>query len=140
MKERSAVTIHGYLRIPHPSAKKSALEHVVVSEKALGKKLPKGAEVHHVDEDKLNNDPGNLVICPDRAYHMLIHQRTDALNACGHADWLKCPYCKEYDAPDNMRIKERANRPGATTWYHVNCLRKYAKERYWMKKAEAEAA
>lgn len=102
-------------------------EHVLVAEKALGRKLPEGVEVHHVDEVKLNNEPSNLVICPDRAYHMLLHRRTRALDACGHADWLKCPYCKQYDAPENMRIKERANRPGSMTWYHVLCHRAYAK-------------
>lgn len=51
-------------------------EHIIKAEKALGKKLPKGAIVHHVDEDKGNNENSNLVICPDHAYHMLIHART----------------------------------------------------------------
>lgn len=55
-------------------------EHVYVAEKALGRKLPKGAQVHHIDENKANNIGTNLVICPSQAYHMLIHKRMRDLN------------------------------------------------------------
>jgi hypothetical protein len=80
------------------------LDHVAVAERALGKKLPHGAIVHHVDEDASNNAPANLVICPSQAYHMLIHQRMRALENCGYAHWLKCTICKRYDDPSNMAI------------------------------------
>ena len=80
-------------------------EHIIVAEKALGKPLPVGAVVHHMDENKLNNTPSNLVICQDAKYHNLIHQRMRAYDACGHADWLKCVYCKQYDAPENLHVK-----------------------------------
>jgi hypothetical protein len=52
------------------------LEHVMLAERALGRKLPEGAVVHHMNEDKLDNfTPLNLVICPDQAYHMFLHKR-----------------------------------------------------------------
>jgi HNH endonuclease len=52
------------------------LEHVMLAEKALGRKLPPGVVVHHMNGDKLDNfTPFNLVICPDQAYHMLLHKR-----------------------------------------------------------------
>jgi hypothetical protein len=57
-------------------------EHVLIAEKALGKPLPKGAVVHHVDRDSMNNNtksPWNLVVCPDQAYHLLLHARVRAL-------------------------------------------------------------
>lgn len=54
-------------------------EHTFIAEQALGKRLPPGALVHHVDGDELNNDPANLVICPDRGYHNLLHKRTREL-------------------------------------------------------------
>lgn len=55
-------------------------EHIVAAEKALGKPLPKGAVVHHMNRDKQDNfSYGNLVVCPDQAYHMMIHQRMAAL-------------------------------------------------------------
>lgn len=48
--------------------------HVLVAERALGKHLPKGAIVHHVDGDTRNNTPSNLVICQNQAYHCLLHK------------------------------------------------------------------
>lgn len=78
-------------------------EHRLVAERALGKPLPLKAVVHHIDENRRNNDPSNLVVCPDNKYHRLIHQRLEAMKASGHYHWRKCPYCKKYDDPVNMR-------------------------------------
>lgn len=50
-------------------------EHIVVAERALGRRLPKGAIVHHVNLDTHDNRPSNLVICPSEAYHRLLHKR-----------------------------------------------------------------
>jgi len=51
-------------------------EHTHLAEKALGKKLPRGAIVHHMNEVPWDNfTPFNLVICPDQKYHMLLHKR-----------------------------------------------------------------
>lgn len=118
----------GYRGIPHN--KKTTHEHIVVAERALGRPLRHPEEVHHVNEDKSDNRPENLVICPNRAYHMLLHQRTDAYDACGHADWLKCPYCRQYDAPANMKFRPRGkDRPGQVQWTHPQCARDYANAR-----------
>src|SRR5712675_598865 len=85
--------------------------HVFIAEKALGKKLPIGAEVHHFDEDRSNNNPNNLVICPNRQYHSLLHQRQRALEICGNASWEKCTICKTYDAVQNLKgIKKRGSK------------------------------
>ena len=59
----------------------SKAEHVAVAEKSLGKPLPPGAVVHHVNEDKLDNRNSNLVICPDRAYHNALHAKMRAQSA-----------------------------------------------------------
>src|SRR5437879_6088057 len=48
------------------------LEHIYKAEQALGKPLPKGAIVHHMNGVKYDNDtPLNLVVCPNQAYHLL---------------------------------------------------------------------
>lgn len=51
----------------HPRAHRSAStktpwlqEHILIAERALGKPLPRGTEVHHVDESKANNARTNL--------------------------------------------------------------------------------
>lgn len=79
-------------------------QHTLVAEKALGRALPKGAIVHHSDENGMNNDPSNLVICPSMEYHKLIHKRMEALDACGNAGWLKCVRCGVYDDPENLYL------------------------------------
>ena len=84
--------------------KRPVLRHILVAEKALGKRLPKGAIVHHIDEDRTNDLPSNLVICPDSAYHQLLHRRKRAIVACGHADWRKCQICKKYSPENELKI------------------------------------
>ncbi len=71
---------HGYVGIfdpNHPRANKMGyvLEHVVLAEKALGRALPTASEVHHLNENKADNSRRNLVICENREYHALLHQR-----------------------------------------------------------------
>jgi len=81
---------------------KKVREHRQIVEKVLGKPLPKGSVIHHIDENRMNNANNNLVLCPSYGYHRQIHMRMDALRATGHADWRKCPYCHQYDSPENM--------------------------------------
>lgn len=106
----------GYVQVTHEG--RSRLEHILVAERALGKRLPKGAVVHHVDENRANNAPHNLVICPDRKYHFLIHQRMRAHATCGHYHWLPCSRCGAYDDPANMRTYGRQ-------YHHVACDNAY---------------
>ena len=79
-------------------------EHIVIAERALGKPMPAGAVVHHADGNKLNNAPTNLVICPNQAYHRLLHRRMAAMQACGDPNWRKCWVCKQYDDPARLYI------------------------------------
>lgn len=69
-------------------------EHVVIVEAALGHPLPKGAEIHHVDECKSNNARTNLVVCENRTYHNLLHFRQAALrNGIDPDTERKCNSC-----------------------------------------------
>ncbi len=99
-------------------------EHILVAERALGRYIELPVEVHHVNEDKGDPSPNNLVICPNHAYHMLLHRRRNALLACGHADWRKCSMCGNYVSPEDpdMRIKKLAH-------YHKSCQSKYDNQR-----------
>ncbi len=106
---------------------KAIRDHVMVAEKALGHKLPLGACVHHVDENRANNRNDNLVICPDNAYHRALHMRLNALKASGHSDWRKCTYCQEYDDPDNMSGHFGSNPSGS--YVHAKCRLAYRKNK-----------
>lgn len=47
--------------------------HILIAEKALGRKLKKGEIVHHIDEDKHNNLIENLAILPSQKFHAQVH-------------------------------------------------------------------
>lgn len=79
-KGTGTITKDGYKEYNFNGNRK--LEHVMLAEEALGKKLPSKAVVHHMNSNKLDNFTSyNLVICPDQAYHMLLHKRIRAWEA-----------------------------------------------------------
>ena len=63
-------------------------KHRTLAVRALGRPLPPGAEVHHADGSQSETTP--LVICQDRAYHKLLHQRMRVQRAGGNPNmhWL----------------------------------------------------
>lgn len=95
--------------------------HLEIAEAALGRPLPPEAELHHVDGNPANN-AGNLVICPNHEYHMLLHQRQRALERCGHADWRPCKVCGRYADPATMM-------PQYKQFYHRACKAEEARAR-----------
>jgi len=57
--------------------------HITIAEAVLGKPLPHGAKVHHVDGNTQNNAHSNLVVCENQGYHLLLHARARVLRAGG---------------------------------------------------------
>ncbi len=49
-------------------------QHRVVMERMIGRRLRKGEVVHHIDENKKNNHPSNLVLFKSQAEHARHHQ------------------------------------------------------------------
>ena len=96
------VSSQGYFEITVNGRR--VLEHIHIAEKAIGKRLPKGSHVHHINGVKTDNRGCNLVICQDAGYHFLLHKRQEALDACGNPDLIKCRICGQYDKADNLYI------------------------------------
>lgn len=90
------------------------LKSILVVEKILGKPIPKSVDIHHVNKDVSDDSPINLVVCENRRYHSLLHQRERALNTCGKPNWRKCQYCQEYDDPKSLIIAKKSV-------YHRKC-------------------
>jgi hypothetical protein len=93
---------HGYIRIQKNGVAKR--EHVIIVENILGYELPMDVEIHHVDENKANNAHENLVVCPNRGYHLLLHRRQRALEASGNPNYRKCEYCKQHSSLDQIHV------------------------------------
>lgn len=96
-------------------------EAVVIVEKILGKKLPKGAVVHHVNENPLDNRHENLVVLQNQGMHNIVHGRTKALAATGNARAKPCRFCHQYETDVNKLKKNGTNH------YHLECAAEYAR-------------
>lgn len=96
-------------------------DHVRIAEEVLGRPLPPGAVVHHMDGDRLNNTKSNLAILPSRAYHNMIHARMRSMDATGRPDMRKCTYCGKWDEAHNVKPYKTA--------IHAECARIRATER-----------
>lgn len=123
----------GTLMTGHPRADRNGYvrEHLLVAEKAVGRPIKHSERVHHVDGSRDNNEPSNLVVCQNEAYHALLHARQRAVGACGNPDWRPCSYCHRYDDPTLMRSKgDQWN-----NYVHAECSRSYSRLRRRRKKA-----
>ena len=130
------ITGQGYIRVMNPGHGRSdkstgyVFEHIVVAENALGRPLPPGAEIHHVNEVRSDNRNCNLVICENHAYHQLLHRRLHAYQACGDPAAVQCSHCKQWgrDIP----------RSGCGS-AHRECKKLYQARWYQAKKRKAAA-
>lgn len=50
--------------------------HRIIAERSLGRSLRPGEIVHHLDEDKTNNSPENLVVCSSASVHRQYHRKS----------------------------------------------------------------
>ena len=80
MKYYKSVCVHG-----HPRADKNGivLEHIVIAEQKLGRHLSPDEVVHHIDGNKKNNVPENLMVFASRADHTAFHHGSVAYEKNG---------------------------------------------------------
>lgn len=102
--------------------KRRVAEHVLIMEKIVGVKLPIGAKVHHINEDRSDNRPENIYLCKDEAEHHLVHIKLNAVKNGYPQHYRKCGYCKKHDDPCNMKVTGNSYR-------HAACKREYDKQR-----------
>lgn len=113
---------NGYIRIympEHKSADNNGLvyEHQLVAEQKIGRLLREEEVVHHIDRDRSNNTPDNLLIFASNADHAAFHQHEEYTldeNGIAHCDLRnkenhKCPHCGTYIDRDAKHCTEYAN-------------------------------
>lgn len=57
----------------YPKGSEGRHLHRIIAEAVLGRPLTKDEVVHHIDEDKQNCRPSNLVVFPTQAHHARHH-------------------------------------------------------------------
>jgi len=72
---------------------KRVREHCYIMEQHIGRPLAPGEEVHHIDEDRNNNQLSNLLLVPGRAEHKDEHRTTYRSDT--HRQCSKCRKIKE---------------------------------------------
>lgn len=85
-------------------------KYIRVAGDALGRPLPPGAVVHHVDENRQNNVNSNLVILENQAEHLALHRRLRILKAGGNP-WTQqiCCTCKTLKMLDEFGLQTSSN-------------------------------
>lgn len=94
-------------------------EHVRIAQGVLGKRLPKGAQVHHVNGIRHDNRNENLVVCQDARYHWMLHRRAASLKATGSPHNLRCNICGTWGPPGI--VKEQVSKGRFKEFYHRSC-------------------
>lgn len=84
----------GAKRYPTVGTHRHVYAHRARAERALGKPLPAGAQVHHADGSKSADAP--LVICQDQWYHALLHARLKVKRLGGDPNTQRwCVVCSQ---------------------------------------------
>jgi hypothetical protein len=96
----------GYVAVWNPEyaqatgrAKRQIQQHIIVMEQHLGRRLAKGECVHHIDEDRANNDLSNLRLMSN-GEHCRLHRIQSAERRGIKPTLYICPWCgAEFTAP-----------------------------------------
>lgn len=107
MPEHHKATAEGYVR-----------EHIVVAENKLGRKLKAGEVVHHLDKNKFNNSPENLIVFATNADHSAFHKGCKA-ELDGDVYWCPtksvnkhkiCPICNKHQMYYKSKMCSECNK------------------------------
>ena len=123
----------------HVSGRGNTYEHVLIAEQTLGKSLPKGVEVHHVNGNGLDPGHENLVICEDKLYHRFLHARAAGLSNVGSVDGRRCYICGNWGVIGDGSLStyiQKKSPNGIGMSYHKSCMAKRSASNRFIRKEE----
>ena len=115
-----SITAKGYCRIYDSTQRRLRMEHVLVWESVHGP-VPPGFDVHHRDENKLNNAIDNLELLSKTA-HKRVHGGCVLIDGVW---WKPCPLCKKskpVDAANWYLTKEGWPNYNRCRPCHIHCV------------------
>lgn len=99
----------GYVEVLMPQHHRArgngyVFEHIVVLENKLARKLKKHEQTHHLDGDRTNNDPGNLIALKAGQHSSVTGDERRAKNV------IPCDYCGKptYKKPYEQKINKNS--------------------------------
>lgn len=113
------ISYEGYVRIRNSKLRsKYESEHRLIIESKIGRKLNPKESVHHLDHNKINNNPSNLYLFPNESKHQKYHKTLigivkEMINYKRKGKWAgrekeyRREYSKEYKSKPVVRLKER---------------------------------
>lgn len=120
--KRNTRTPPNHKKIPmgYPSKRSGGivkLVHRLRAEQALGRPLKAPETVHHADGTQ--NPDSVLVVCPNQAYHMLLHSRMEVVKRGGDPDTER--YCRKCDQCRPFADFRVEHREGKERWICKPC-------------------
>ena len=100
LEGKTHISSHGYIKVyigrkdPRSDVSGFAYRHRLVAEKKLGRPLKENEVVHHLDGDKTNDDPVNIIINSSLGEHRTYHRKPDSnLQKIGESNSLAMCTC-----------------------------------------------
>lgn len=103
----------GYVVVDRVSGTRSLIfEHRIVAEQMIGRPLRPEEVVHHIDRNRSNNDPSNLIVFNNQRSHILEHSNTKMKRLIVYPDgvreWVRVPHVCEICGKEFFRNNDNA--------------------------------
>lgn len=93
----------GYVRITADPTR-TAWEHIRVAEAKLGRRLGKTEQVHHINGDKTDNRPENLIVFRSNSDHKRYHSHIKIAELLQTSDGSYIAVTKQRECPNCLRL------------------------------------
>lgn len=116
---------------PRASSKGYVYNTILIAESILGRYISNKIHIHHIDENKSNDEHNNLIICENKEFHLMLHRRMRAYKATRDANKRFCTFCKNWDSLNNLKGMNDKRKKNISQFFHLSCRKKYYRKRLY---------